>query len=242
MVSQCRNTLALVLLVATASAVFVNDTEFLNATSPRTISAKTTFFGAKDNCPPGGDIAWPRKGHGAAGGVGTYDNPITFAGTAAALPKHTIIYVPRFQKYFIMEDECQECARGWKKHKQWHFDLWMGPDIATPGTYLIDCENKLTGENKVLINPASNLQVNTKALFDSSNGCIEQVSQHCKDHGNKCGNLCQVPSKDTCEELAKLFALSLARFKELNPHMSCNDQSSLGRGMRTVCMGGSCGD
>jgi len=48
------------------------------------------------------------------------------------------------KKYFIMEDECQECIRDWKKKQSYHFDLWMGPDYATPGPELITCEDALT--------------------------------------------------------------------------------------------------
>lgn len=43
-----------------------------------------TFFGARDNCPPGGAIAYP-KIHKQAGGVGTFADPITFAGAEKAL-------------------------------------------------------------------------------------------------------------------------------------------------------------
>ncbi len=56
------------------------------------VTVETTFYGAKDNCPPGGDIAYPRI-HKIAGGVGSFINPITYAGDKSATPPGTIIYV-----------------------------------------------------------------------------------------------------------------------------------------------------
>ena len=84
----------------------------------------TTFYGAKDNCPPGGDIAHPII-HKEAGGVGTFVDPITFAGDTTATPAGTIIYVWQLKKYFIMEDDCEECQDDWRKSHKWHVDLWM---------------------------------------------------------------------------------------------------------------------
>jgi hypothetical protein len=143
------------------------------------VTAYTTFYGAKvssvhtrhtwpaiakltiprvsqDNCPPGGDIAYP-KIHKLAGGVGTYADPITFASSKKETPPGTIIYVFFLQKYFIsataphiwgllrtqpaltstaVEDDCGECDSDWTKHKKYHFDLWTGPDAVTPGPNL----------------------------------------------------------------------------------------------------------
>ena len=87
-----------------------------NGSSARNITMETTFYGARDNCPPGGAIAYPLL-HPVAGGTGTYADPITFAGSKKALPKHTRVYVVELQKYFIMEDDCGECDHDWE-HKQ----------------------------------------------------------------------------------------------------------------------------
>ena len=45
-----------------------------------------------------------------AGGVGTYADPITYAGSTKATPAGTIIYVhsPHVQRYFIMEDDVRD--------------------------------------------------------------------------------------------------------------------------------------
>ncbi len=91
----------------------------------QTVECKTTYYGAKDNCPPGGDLSYPVGGR-KAGGLGTFDNPITFASTTKALPRHAIIYVKNLKKYFVHEDECQECGEDWDASKKYHVDLWMG--------------------------------------------------------------------------------------------------------------------
>lgn len=61
-----------------------------------------TFYGARDNCPPGGTIAYPTPTRSEAGGLGTYEDPITYAGDKKATAPGTILYVPMLKKYFIM--------------------------------------------------------------------------------------------------------------------------------------------
>ena len=68
-----------------------------------------TFYGWWDNTPPGGDISHPVK-HKTAGGVGTFDDPITFATSTKEVKPDGKIYMPRVDKYFIMEDDCDECS------------------------------------------------------------------------------------------------------------------------------------
>jgi len=207
-------------------------------------NAKLTFYGAKDNCPPGGDIAYPTI-HKEAGGLGTYKNPITYAGASAATKAGTIIYVPIYKKYFIMEDDCEECDSDWSKSKKYHFDLWMGPDNATSGKGLIECEDQLSDDgftSSVILNPSSTEAVDTTAFFDPSrsanSGCIEAV-ESCTDDGNSCGNECEIPNSATCQQLANLFALTLTRFEQLNPKLNCKNKVAAGT---SVCMGGTCGD
>lgn len=200
------------------------------------VTALTTFYGAKDNCPPGGDIAHPIK-HQLAGGTGTYADPITYAGATQATPPGTIIYVYALRKYFIMEDDCEECQKDWRKNK-WHVDLWMGPDTVSPGPNLIACENALTqSQVRVLVDAPPNLPVNTAPLF-ANNKCIVPAPP-CHDQGNQCGNSCQIPKAATCTQLASLFALNMTRFVQLNPRLPCTRTVPAGT---SVCMGGTCGD
>lgn len=211
------------------------------ADASHNITFRTTWYGAKDNCPPGGSIAYPTI-HKVAGGVGTYADPITFAGVKEREQPGTIYYLPHLSKYFVMEDECQECQRSWRESKKYHIDLWMGPDTATPGPGLIECEDQLTTSAEVTVDPSHGLVVDTTPIFDANrtafSGCIAPV-QPCTNEGDKCGNLCQIPNRATCHQLATLFALSFERFKELNKHLDCSKEVPENH---TVCMGGTCGD
>jgi len=208
------------------------------------IPAKLTFYGAKDNCPPGAQIAYP-KIHKLAGGVGSYDDPITFAGAKTALDPGIRIYARKFNKYFIFEDDCEECRIDWEKETMYHFDLWMGPVNATAGKGLIECENQLSDDkasSSVMLNPAPGLPVDLTPFFDTSraqyDGCIVKADP-CTDVGNKCGNSCEIPKPMTCPQLANLFVLTLDRFKALNPKLDCGGTIPAGK---SVCQGGTCGD
>ena len=210
------------------------------------ITAQLTFYGAKDNCPPGGEIAYP-KIHKQAGGLGTYADPITFAGAIKAIPKYAIVYVPKYSKYFIQEDQCEECEKDWSKSSTYHLDLWMGP--LTAESAIIPCENQLSDDkatSTVMLNPPNNLKVDTTAFFDpkrsANNGCIVKA-ESCTDVGTKCGNECEIPSSASCSSLASLFDLSTDRFKALNVNTKYNvDCSKTVPSGKTVCMGGTCGD
>ena len=214
------------------------------AAPPTNVTAYVTWYGAKDNCPPGGAIAFPTK-HQEAGGVGTWNDPVTFAGVRAREAPGTRIYVAAHRKYFIMEDSCEECEHQWKSKKKYHVDLWMGPSSASPGPGLIACENQLTvNALAVLTNPPQGLPVDTTKIYDPMRprnmGCIAPA-QVCHDHGSQCGNQCEIPKAATCTELAALFALNITRFEALNPGLSCTSGTKVAKG-KSVCMGGSCGD
>uniref|UniRef100_A0A6B2LHI1 LysM domain-containing protein n=1 Tax=Arcella intermedia TaxID=1963864 RepID=A0A6B2LHI1_9EUKA len=200
------------------------------------ITAQITFYGARDNCPPGGDIAHPII-HNLAGGTGTYEDPITYAGDTDATPAGTIIYYPTLKKYFIMEDDCEECINDWKNNQQWHFDLWMGPDTLSPSS-LVACENALTVDSDgVWLKAPAGLPVDPTPLYSNGNCII--YAPPCTDTGNTCGNSCEIPDSASCAALAQEFMLSLARFEQLNPDLDCTQVVPAGT---SVCQGGTCGD
>ena len=94
------------------------------------MSVYVTVYGWADNSPPGGAIAYPMNGgfptlRDAAGGTGTYADPITFATDKDELPIGTRVYVPFIEKYVMMEDDCVECDSDWTTSHKWHIDLWM---------------------------------------------------------------------------------------------------------------------
>jgi hypothetical protein len=198
------------------------------------VSSHVTFYGAKDNCPPGGDIAYPHV-HQKAGGTGTWNDPVTFAGAEKAVKPGSKIYIPFLKKYAIMEDQCEECEDEWPG--KWHIDVWMGPDQVSHGPELIACENALTkGSTTIWIDAPQGLEVDSTPLFDGK--CIVSAPA-CHDVGSQCGNKCKIPKSETCDELAQMFGLSNSRFHELNKNLDCSGKVPQ---HTSVCMGGTCGD
>jgi len=146
------------------------------------ITTYVTYYGWFDNSPPGCDTAFG----GCAGGAGTFANPITFATDKAEIPVGTKIYVPAVQKYFVMKDDCVQCDQDWTSRtsdggpKFRHIDLWIGGKGGNK-TDVINCEDSLTQstsagkpkQTQVMENPASNLKVSSKPLYNSStNTCF----------------------------------------------------------------------
>jgi hypothetical protein len=177
----------IVSLIAVAAAVIgmvVSMTVGSSAAYAASSSQKVylTYYGWYDNTPPGCAIAYPDI-HQCAGGTGTYSDPITFASDKSEIKAGTKIYVPRVEKYFIMEDDCTECDQDWSGQgpdggpKLWHFDLWIGGDGGNEFD-AINCEDALTLSDangdpymeSVDINPPSNETVSSQPLFNTTTG------------------------------------------------------------------------
>ena len=173
------------LSVVVALLVGGNTASATPGASPATEQAFITMYGWYDNTPPSDTISYPTL-HKVAGGTGTYADPITYASDKAETPPGTKIYVPRVQKYFIMEDDCEECDADWKGHgpdggpNMWHFDLWLGGKGGN-AISAIECEDALTNYNpdntpkleSVIVNPPSSETVSSAPLFNTSTGaCI----------------------------------------------------------------------
>lgn len=165
------------LLAATGSAQASTTRNFL-----------VTLYGWPDNSPPGNDIAYPANEgyptiHDAAGGTGTYANPITYATDQDELPIGTIVYYPYLHRYFIMEDDCTECDEDWTGSGPdggpglYHIDLWINGQGGNSND-VINCEDDLTQNSEsVIVNPPSTEPVDTTPLFDSSdNSCYDPSS------------------------------------------------------------------
>jgi hypothetical protein len=159
-----------------------------------------TLYGWPDNSPPGNAIAYPQNGgyptiHNVATAGQTYSSPGTFAtaakgsgtplGNNGEMPIGQKIYIPHFQKYFILEDECSgsgpdpgNCEYDWKANKIYHVDLWLGGNPPANANDVDNCEyaltigsisgSKLSGGGQVILNPPSNETVNTTPLYNSS--------------------------------------------------------------------------
>lgn len=124
-----------------------------------------TLYGWPDNDPPGGAIAYPDL-HQTAGGTGTYADPITFASDVREIPAGTRIYIPVYEKYFIMEDECVAAESDWSKSKKWHVDLWIGGEGVNSSTVLAKEDALTINSGTIIINPANNLAVNSTPLLN----------------------------------------------------------------------------
>jgi hypothetical protein len=133
-----------------------------------------TFYGARDNDPPGSrNIAYPVI-HKQADGKGTRADPITFATSKEELPIGTVVYYPPLRKYFVMEDLCVSCEEEWKKDRRPHIDLWAG-ESTDEG--ILRCEESLTpsGQVTVIVNPPPDLPVDPTRIYDGSK-CVSARS------------------------------------------------------------------
>ncbi|PIG90281.1 hypothetical protein AARAC_006392 [Aspergillus arachidicola] len=123
--------------------------------------AAHTFYGFPDNDPPGCAIAYDCGRGLAAGGAGTFNDPLTFASAPGEFQICEIIYDPYLRKYLRMEDSCDSCNRDWA-NKVWHIDIWTGSSTVNGGNDQVNCENRLTPapqHKPVIRGPGPNLPV-----------------------------------------------------------------------------------
>jgi hypothetical protein len=139
---------------------------------------EVTFYGWDDNCPPGNAIAYPKSGgfptvHDAAGGIGSYADPISFATDKKELPVGSLVYAPFIEKYLVMEDDCGQCDTDWTKSMKWHIDVWMNSDGTEKASALFACEDQWTqNATTIEIDPPPGRTVTTTPLFDpATNVC-----------------------------------------------------------------------
>jgi hypothetical protein len=142
------------------------------ATRPAsTVNDWVTLYGYVDNSPPGRSIAHPCI-HQQAGGTGTFRDPISFAQVGANGPWCQKIYIPYLKKYFIHEDQCGGTCGGQPNN---HVDVWAGGDANSlhnpEKSALLHCENKWTRTSSVILNPSSNMTVDTTPIFTPPTTC-----------------------------------------------------------------------
>jgi len=128
---------------------------------------EVTFYAAADNDPPGSaEIAYPNSRHTAAGGTGTYADPLSLATDPREIRPGVVVYYPSVRKYFVMEDDCAECIDDWSANRTPHVDLWMS---NTPDPAVQNCEAALTPDNPdtIIVNPPADLPVDPKPLYAS---------------------------------------------------------------------------
>jgi hypothetical protein len=152
---------------ASATSTVPPVTSSAASTTAQQVSRKVevTFYAAADNDPPGSaDIAYPNSRHAAAGGTGTFADPLSLATDPREIRPGVVVYYPPIRKYFVMEDDCAPCIDEWNANRNPHVDLWMA---GSKDPVVQDCEAALTPDDPdtIIINPPANLPVDRKPLF-----------------------------------------------------------------------------
>lgn len=125
-------------------------------------------------------IAYPKNQgyptvHSAAGGTGTFADPLTVGSEKTEFAPGTMFYIPFLKKYGVMEDACPNCTTLWQA-KTYAIRVWIGgnstytlPDMQE----LSSCETALTQiltqssvYSPVDVSPASSYTINTAAIFN----------------------------------------------------------------------------
>ncbi|KAK7753734.1 hypothetical protein SLS62_004358 [Diatrype stigma] len=148
-----------------------------------------TFYGSPDNDPPGSAAtAYSCGGRdNQAGGVGSYDDPLTFATAPGEYEQCELLYAPYIKKYIRMEDSCEQCTSDWANGEA-HIDIWTGT-VADGGDAQVECENELTPgpQQSFIRNPAADLEVDVTPLWDNG-ACNTQNTYPDYNTGDYCGN------------------------------------------------------
>lgn len=154
----------------------------------RRIQAYLTGYSFFDNTPPGSvEISDPVL-HQAAGGTGTYADPITVAVGHSIVngreildwPVGTRFYIPNLRRYFIVEDTCGDgsspqsgpCHVGYPAPATTWLDLWVGGKGGLAGG-ADSCMNSITDVWDVLVDPTPNYATVPGALYGAV-GCTKQ--------------------------------------------------------------------
>ncbi|PYH93157.1 hypothetical protein BO71DRAFT_382200 [Aspergillus ellipticus CBS 707.79] len=130
-----------------------------------------TFYGYPDNDPPGSAISEDCGRGTAAGGIGTFENPLTFATAPGEFERCELVYSPYIRKYLINEDYCESCTKHWKSHI-WHVDVWLGGNSTTYAKEQLKCEADLTPQEEsqiVIQRPSKNLPVDLTSFYLGGN-------------------------------------------------------------------------
>ncbi|RYP72102.1 hypothetical protein DL771_004433 [Monosporascus sp. 5C6A] len=189
------------LIVSAAAVLLGTSLPLISAQQCSVVSnVRVTFFGSPDNDPPGtANTAYNCGGRNyQAGGVGTYDNPLTFATAPGEYETCELVYAPYLRKYLRHEDYCQTCTENWQSGIA-HIDVWTGI-VADGGQAQIECENALTPDaNQAFIrNPARGLPVDLTALWDFGT-CNTQATYLNYNTRDYCSGGGSGPNPPTCQ-------------------------------------------
>lgn len=167
---------------AAGSEVALSDKGTDKLAKGRKMNVYLTGYTYWDNTPPGSaEIARPVL-RNKAGGTGTWASPITIAvghriengRQTLDFPAGTRFYLPRLQKYAIVEDVCGDgptpqngpCHSGYKGH-HW-LDIWIGGKNMSAAESDA-CARRITAVQPIILDPPRDLPVNKGEI--ASNGC-----------------------------------------------------------------------
>ena len=136
-----------------------------------------TGYSFHDNTPPLSSIISAPILHRAAGGTGTYRDPITVAvpgsGTTMKWKPGTRFYLPSVKRYVIVEDSgASPAPRG----VDTHLDMWIGGQGGTRSA-TDACMSKLTGTVAAVLNPRPGLPVMAGPVFSNRTCRIPLLSR-----------------------------------------------------------------
>lgn len=145
-----------------------------------TVRAFITGYSYFDNTPPGSAWISHPVVHTVAGGIGTYEDPLTVAVGHARTDGHhrldwpagTRFYLPNLRRYLIVEDTCGDgdrpqetaCHTGYPAAASTWLDVWIGGEGGTrEGSER--CMATFTGVWDVLVDPPPNLAVDAGEIY-----------------------------------------------------------------------------
>jgi hypothetical protein len=127
-----------------------------------------TGYSFHDNTPPLSAIVSHPILHKAAGGQGTFRDPITVAvpggPTTMKWKPGTRFYLPSVRRYVIVEDSGASPA---PDGVDTHLDMWIGGQGGTRSA-TDDCMSRLTGRVPAILNPRAGLPVLRGPIFANS--------------------------------------------------------------------------
>lgn len=160
-----------------------------------TVRAFVTGYSYFDNTRPHSTRISHPVLHSAAGGRGTYQDPITVAvghtrqGGRNALdwPAGTRFYVPNLRRYLIVEDTCGDgdrpqdgpCHVGYPSEASTWLNVWVGGAGGGTGEATV-CMQAITGVWEVVVNPPPGLAADPGDLYSPARtwgepvGCVTQ--------------------------------------------------------------------
>jgi hypothetical protein len=143
-------------------------TTALSRVPARQLHIFLTGYSFHDNTPPLSAIVSHPILHKAAGGQGTYRDPITVAvpggPTTMKWKPGTRFYLPSVRRYVIVEDSGASPA---PDGVDTHLDMWIGGQGGTRSA-TDDCMSRLTGRVPAILNPRAGLPVLRGPIFANS--------------------------------------------------------------------------